>query len=95
MPPDAGLAFLVHGQEDIKGGLWVTLRLVPLILLLLAIFQTFRLDHPRRLLFSYDNLLSVGHLGVRWRNQDLLPLELDHVHIHQEQVLVELHLGVF
>jgi hypothetical protein len=67
--------------------------LAPLILLSLSIIQTFMLDHPQRPFFSYDNLLSLGHLSLRWSNQNLLPLELDHVHIHQEQVLVELHLG--
>jgi hypothetical protein len=64
----------------------------PLILLPLVILRTFRLDHPRRSFFSYDNLLSLRHLGLRWLNQNLLPLELDHVHIHQERVIVELHL---
>jgi hypothetical protein len=45
-PIDAGHASLVLGYMDVKGGLWVTLRLAPLVLLPLAIFQTFQLDHP-------------------------------------------------
>jgi hypothetical protein len=56
----------------------------PLILFPLAILRTFRLDHPQWPLFSYDNLLSLGRLGLRSPNQNLLPLELDHVHIHRE-----------
>jgi hypothetical protein len=67
--------------------------LAPLILLPLAILRTFRLDHPRRPFFSYDNLLFSGRLGLRWPNQNLLPFELDRVHICRERVLVELHLG--
>jgi hypothetical protein len=70
------------------------LCLVPFILLSLAILRTFSLDYPRRPFFSYDNLLSLGHLDLRWLNQNLLPLELDHVHIHQEWIIVELHLRI-
>jgi hypothetical protein len=69
------------------------LWLAPLILLPLAILRTFRLDHPRRPFFSYHDLLSLGRLGLRWPNHNLLPLMLNNVHIHHEQVLVELHLG--
>jgi hypothetical protein len=94
-PPNAVPAFLVLGHEDIKGGLWAALQLAPLILLSLAILRTFRLDYPWWLFFSYDDLLSLGRLSLRWPNQDLLPLELDHVHICRERVLVELHLGTF
>jgi hypothetical protein len=32
---------------------------------------------------------------MRWLNQDLLPIELDHVHVCGERVLVELYLGTF
>jgi hypothetical protein len=46
-------------------------------------------------LFSYDDLLALGRLGLRWPTQDLVPIELDHVHVHQEWVLIELHLGTF
>jgi hypothetical protein len=67
----------------------------PLILLPLALLRTFWLDHPWRPFFSYDDLLSLGCLGLRWLNQDLLPLDLDYVHIRREWVLVELHLGTF
>jgi hypothetical protein len=93
VPPDTGPAFLVLRQEDVEGGLWAMLWLAPLILLPLAILWTLRLDHPQRPFFSYDNLLSLCRLDLRWLNQNLLPLELDHVHIRWEWVLVELHLG--
>jgi hypothetical protein len=59
-PPDVGPAFLVLGHEDVKGGLWASLQLAPLILLPLATLWTFRLDHPQRLLLSYDDLLALG-----------------------------------
>jgi hypothetical protein len=95
MPPDAAPAFHVLGQEDVEGGLWAMLRLALLVLLSLTILRIFWLDHPQRPFFSYDNILSLGHLGLRWPNKNLLPLELDHVHIHHERVLVELHLGTF
>jgi hypothetical protein len=68
---------------------------LPLILLLSAILRNFCLDHPWRSFFSYDDLLSLGCLGLRWSNQDLLPLKLNHVHICREWVLVEHHLGTF
>jgi hypothetical protein len=93
--PDAGPTFPVLGHEDVEGGLWALLWLAPLILLSLAIIQTFWLNHPRRPLFSYDNLIALGRLGLCRPNQDLLPIELDHVHIHLEHLLVELHLGTF
>jgi hypothetical protein len=78
MPPDAGPAFLVLSHEDVKGGLWEPLRLASLILL--------------PLILSYDDLLALGRLGLRWLNQDLIPVELDHVHVCQEWVFVEIHL---
>jgi hypothetical protein len=71
------------------------LRLAPFILLPLAIFRTFRLDHLRWSFFSYDDLFTLGRLGLRKPNQDLLPIELDHVHVHQEWVFVKLRLGTF
>jgi hypothetical protein len=71
-------AFLVLSHEDVKGGLWEPLRLAPLILL--------------PLILSYDDLLALGRLGLRWLNQDLIPVELDHVHVCQEWVFVEIHL---
>jgi hypothetical protein len=67
----------------------------PLVLLPLAIFQTFWLDHPWCPLFFYSDVIAFGQLGLRWLNQDLLPIELDHVHIRGEWDLVELHLGTF
>jgi hypothetical protein len=58
--PDVSPAFLVFGHENVKGGLWASLRLAPLILLPLAILRTFCLNHPRWSFFSYDNLLAIG-----------------------------------
>jgi hypothetical protein len=95
MTPDAGPAFLVLSHENVEGGLWALLRLSPLILLPLATIHTFWFDHPRWSLFSYDDVLALGRLGLRWPNQDLLPIELDHVHVRWDRVLVELHLGTF
>jgi hypothetical protein len=92
---DVGSAFLVLGHEDVEAGLRVPLRLAPLILLSLVILRTFWLNHPRWPLFSYDDFHALGRLGLRWSNQDLLPIELDHVHVHRERVLVQLHLGTF
>jgi hypothetical protein len=73
----------------------MVLWLAPLILSPLAILWTFWLDHPRWPLLSYDDIFALGRLGLRWPNQDLLPIELDHVHVHRERVLVELYLGTF
>jgi hypothetical protein len=70
VPPDTGTAFLVLDHENVEGDLWVLLRLAPLILL--------------PLILSYDDLLALGRLGLRWLNQDLIPVELDHVHVCQE-----------
>jgi hypothetical protein len=95
MPPNVGPVFLILGHEDVEGDFWVQLWLAPLVLLPLAILQTFGLDHPRQSLFSYDDLLALGRLGLRWLNQDLLPIELNHVHVHREHVPVKLHLGTF
>jgi hypothetical protein len=95
MTPDASLSFLVFSHENVEGGLWALLRLSPLILLPLTTFQTFWFDHLRWPLFSYDDILALGRLGLRWLNQELLLIELDHVHIHREWVFVKLHLGTF
>jgi hypothetical protein len=95
MPPDAGLAFLVLGDEDVEGGLWAPLRLAPFILLPMVVLRAFRFDHSRWPLFSYDDLFTLGRLGLRWPNQDLLPVELNHVHVRWEWVFVELHLSFF
>jgi hypothetical protein len=94
-PPDVSPTFLVLGHEDIEGGLGASLRPAALIFLPLAILWTFWLDHPWRSFFSYDDLLALGRLSLRRPNQDLLAIELNHVHIHREWVLVELHLGTF
>jgi hypothetical protein len=92
---DVSLAFLVLGHEYVEGGLWASLQLAPFILFSLAIFRTFWLEHPRWPLFSYDDVLTLGQLGLRWLNQDLLPIKLGHVHVCGEQVFVELHLRTF
>jgi hypothetical protein len=93
--PDVGSGFLVLGHEHVEGGLWGSLRFAPFILFPLTILQTFRFDHPRWSFFSFDDLFTLAQLGLRWLNQDLLPTDLDHVHVHREWVLVELHLGTF
>jgi hypothetical protein len=81
---DVGPAFLVFRHENVEGGLWALLRLAPLINLPLATFRTFWFDHLQWPLFSYHDVLSLGRLSLRWSNQDLLPIELDHVHVHWE-----------
>jgi hypothetical protein len=95
MTPDVGPAFPVLGHEDVEGGIWTSLRLAPLILLLLVVLQTFWLDHPRWPFFSYDDLLALGRLDLRWPNHDLLPIEFDYVHVYRERILVEFHLETF
>jgi hypothetical protein len=95
MTPDVGPALLVLDHEDVEGGLWVSLQLAPFIFVPLAVLRTFWLNHPRWPLFSYDDLLALGRLVLRWLNQDLLPIELDHVHVCWERVLVEFHLETF
>jgi hypothetical protein len=52
-------------------------------------------NHPRWPLFSYDDLLALGRLGLRWPNQNFLSIELNHVHVRPEWVFVELYLGTF
>jgi hypothetical protein len=86
---------LVLGHEDVEGGLGASLWLAPLVLLPLAVLQTFWLNHPRCPFFSFDNLLAFGQLGLRWLNQDLLPIKLNHVLVCWKWVLVELNLGTF
>jgi hypothetical protein len=78
-----------------EGGLCALLWHVLLILLPLAILRAFGSDHLQQSFFPYDDLLALGRLGLRWPNQDLLPLELNHVHIYRERVLFELHLRAF
>jgi hypothetical protein len=94
-PPDAGPAYIVLGHEYVECVLWASLRLAPLVHLPSAVLWTFQLDHPWWPFFSYDDPFTLVRLSLRWPNQDLLPLELDHVLVYQERVLVELHLGTF
>jgi hypothetical protein len=94
-PPDVSPTFLVLGHEDIEGGLGASMRHAALIFLPLAILWTFWLDHPWRSFFSYDDLLALGRLSLRRPNQDLLSIELNHVHVRRERVLIELHLETF
>jgi hypothetical protein len=68
--------------------------LPPLVLLPFAILQTFQLDHPRWLFFSYNDLFTLSRLDLGSSNHDLLPIELDHVHVCREHGLVELPLGL-
>jgi hypothetical protein len=60
MTLDAGPTFLVFGHENVGGGICSLLRLALLILLSLATFQTFWLDHPRWSLFSYVDIIAFG-----------------------------------
>jgi hypothetical protein len=60
-PSDA----IVLGHEDVEGGLWASLWHAPLILSPLAILQTFWLDHPWWSFLSYDDLFTLGQLGLR------------------------------
>jgi hypothetical protein len=92
--PDIGLAMSVFSHDDVEGGFWTRSRLASLVLPS-ANFQIFGLDHPWLSHFSYDDLLALGRPGLRWSNQDLLPLELDRVHVNLERIFVELQLGVF
>jgi hypothetical protein len=91
--PDAGLAISIFSHEDVKGDFWTRSWLASLVLLPLANFWIFGPDHARLSLLSYGNLFALGRLGLRWPNQDLLPIKLDHIHVSQEQIFVELHLG--
>jgi hypothetical protein len=96
--PNVGLAVSVFSHEDIECDFSMKSWLASLILLPSANFWIFGSDHPRhhRLsLFSYDDLLALDRLGLRWPNQDLLPLELDRVHVNLKQIFVELHSGIF
>jgi hypothetical protein len=95
MTPYVGPAFLVLCHKDVEGGLRGSLQLAILVLLPLPILRTLWLNHPWWPLFSYDHLFTLGRLSLRWLNQDLLPIELNHVHIRWEQVFIELYLGTF
>jgi hypothetical protein len=93
--PDAGLAIFIFSHEDVEGVFWMISWLASLSLLPSANFYIFGSDHPQLSLFSYDDLFALGRLGLRWPNQDLLLLELDHVHVNLEWIFVELLLGIF
>jgi hypothetical protein len=82
--PDVSPAISVFSHEDVEGGFWMRSRLASLVLLPSANFCIFGPDHHRLSLFSYDNLLAFGRLSLRWPNQDLLPIKLNHVHIAQD-----------
>jgi hypothetical protein len=90
MTPDAGLTISVFIHEDVEGDFWMRSCLASLVLLPSANFSIFGPDHPH--FFSCGNLFALGPLGLRWLNQDFLPIELDHVHVSQEWIFVELHL---
>jgi hypothetical protein len=81
---DAGLATSIFSHEDVEGNFWTRWWLASLVILPSANFWIFESDHPRLSLFSYDDLLALGQLGMRWPNQDLLPLELVRVHVNLE-----------
>jgi hypothetical protein len=91
--PDAGPAISILSHEDVEGGFRMRLQLASLVLLPSINFWIFEPDHPRLSLFSYDNFFAFSRFGLRWLNQDLLSIELDHVHVSQERVFVELHSG--
>jgi hypothetical protein len=90
--PDAGATISVLSHEDVDGGFRTMPQLAFLILLPLANFWIFGPDHPRLYLFSYDDFFTSSRFGLRWLNQDLHPIELDHVHVNREWVFFELHL---
>jgi hypothetical protein len=91
--PDVGIAISIFSHENVEGDFWTRSWLASLILLPSANFYIFWFDHPRLSLFSYDNLFALGRLSLRWSNQDLLPIELNRVHISRERIFVELYLG--
>jgi hypothetical protein len=94
-PLMSALPFFVVEHEDVDGGLGASLRLAPFVFLPLATFRTFWLDHPQWPLLSYDDLLALGRLSLRWPNQDLLPIKLDHVHVLLEMDLWRASFGDF
>jgi hypothetical protein len=93
--PDADLAISIFSHEDVECGFWTRSWLTSLILLPSANFWIFWPDHPQLSLFSYDGLVALGRLSLRWPNQDLLPLELDRVHVNLERFFIMHHLGIF
>jgi hypothetical protein len=93
LTPDAGLAISAFSHEDVEGDFWMRSWLASLVLLPSANFSIFGPGHPRLSLFSYDNLFAFSRLGLRWPNQDLLPIKVDRVLVSRERVFVKLHLG--
>jgi hypothetical protein len=67
--------------------------LASLVLLPSVNFLIFGPDHPRLSHLSYDDLFALDRLSLRWPNQDLLPIELDRIHVSREWIFVELRLG--
>jgi hypothetical protein len=92
---NACLAISVFSHEDVEGGFWMRSWLASLVLLPSANFFIFGPEHPRLSLFSSGKILALGQLSLRWPNQDLLPLELDHVHVELERNFIELQLRIF
>jgi hypothetical protein len=92
---NACLAISVFSHEDVEGGFWMRSWLASLVLLPSANFFIFGPEHPRLSLFSSGKILALGQLSLRWPNQDLLPLELDRVHVELERNFVELQLRIF
>jgi hypothetical protein len=92
MTPEVGIAISVFSHEDVEGDFLTRSWLTSLVLLSSANFWIFGPDHPWLSLISYDDLFALGQLSLRWSNQDLLPIELDRIHISREWIFVELHL---
>jgi hypothetical protein len=90
---DVGLAISVFSHEDVECNFCMRSWFASLILLPSANFWIFGPDHPRLSLLSYDDLFALGRLSLRWPNQDLLPIELDRIHVSRERIFVKLHLG--
>jgi hypothetical protein len=84
MTPEADIAISVCSHEGVEGYFWMRSWFATLVLLPSTNFWIFGPDHPRLSLLSYDDIFALGRLGLRWSNQDLLPIELDRIHVSQE-----------
>jgi hypothetical protein len=84
MTPDAGLAISVFSHEDAECYFWMRSWLASLVPLPSVNFWIFGPDHPWLSLLSYDDLFALGRLGLRWPNQDLLPIVVDRIHVSRE-----------
>jgi hypothetical protein len=93
--PNVGHAFSIFSHEDVEGGFWMRSLLASLILLPSANLWIFGPGHPQLSIFSYDSLVTFSRLILRCSNQDLLPIELDRIHISWKRVFVKLHLRTF